>query len=199
MASLQFRNGVYRLLFWHNDKQHTLSIGDVSLTEARQWKFRTENLLMRVKQRLLEVPASVREEAATRDTNQLLRVCRASSRPGIACRNVRRFFQSWDFLSLEHSFDVINFPPTSGMSEGVGRRRLLRIGCLTGRRPMRHHTFAARRVDIRGWFPTRWTFPAEHDGLSASASVPPPDFEKCSDSQEWVNRRAHDTNPPLAQ
>ena len=59
MASLQFRNGVYRLLFWHNDKQHTLAIGEVSLAEARQWKFRAENLLMRVKQRLLEVPASV--------------------------------------------------------------------------------------------------------------------------------------------
>jgi hypothetical protein len=49
VASLQFRSGVYRLLFWHNDKQHTLSIGEFSLAEARQWKFRTENLLMRVK------------------------------------------------------------------------------------------------------------------------------------------------------
>jgi hypothetical protein len=59
VASLQFRNGVYRLLFRFNDKQQTLSIGEVPLAEARQWKFRTENLLMRVKQRLLEIPASV--------------------------------------------------------------------------------------------------------------------------------------------
>lgn len=59
MASLQFRNDVYRLLFRFNGKQHTLPIGEVPLTEARQWKFRAENLLMRVEQRLLEIPASV--------------------------------------------------------------------------------------------------------------------------------------------
>jgi integrase len=59
VASLQFRNGVYRLLFRFNGKQHTLPIGEVPLAEARQWKFRAENLLMRVEQRLLELPASV--------------------------------------------------------------------------------------------------------------------------------------------
>jgi integrase len=56
MATLQFRNGSSRLLFQYEGKQQTLNIGDVGLAEARQWKSKAENLLMRVKQRMLEVP-----------------------------------------------------------------------------------------------------------------------------------------------
>jgi hypothetical protein len=56
MATLQTRNGSFRLLFQFEGKQHPLTIGTVNLTEARQWKARAENLLMRVKQRMLEVP-----------------------------------------------------------------------------------------------------------------------------------------------
>jgi integrase len=59
VASLQFRNGVYRLLFQYNGRQATYTVGSVPLTEARQWKSRTENLLMRVEQRMLEVPRGV--------------------------------------------------------------------------------------------------------------------------------------------
>ena len=59
MAFLQFRNGVYRLLFQYNGRQATYTVGPVPLSEARQWKSRTENLLMRVGQRMLEVPRGV--------------------------------------------------------------------------------------------------------------------------------------------
>lgn len=58
MASRQFRNGVYRLLFKYHGWQATHTIGSVSLAEARQWKFRTENLLMRVRQGMKEGPAA---------------------------------------------------------------------------------------------------------------------------------------------
>jgi integrase len=57
MATLQPRNGSFRLLYQYEGKQQALTIGTVSLTEARQWKAKAENLLMRVKQRMLEVPA----------------------------------------------------------------------------------------------------------------------------------------------
>ena len=56
MATLQVRNGSFRLLFQYEAKQQALTIGTVPLAEARQWKAKTENLLMRVKQRMLEVP-----------------------------------------------------------------------------------------------------------------------------------------------
>jgi hypothetical protein len=60
VTSLQCRNGVYRLLFQYHGRQANYTIGEVSLIEARQWKFRTENLLMRVKQNMLEVPRGVK-------------------------------------------------------------------------------------------------------------------------------------------
>lgn len=56
MAALQLRNDAYRLLFQFEGKQHTFTIGPVSLGEARQWKSKVEHLLMRVKQHMLEVP-----------------------------------------------------------------------------------------------------------------------------------------------
>ena len=56
MATLQPRNGSYRLLFQYEGEQQTLTIGTVTLAEARLWKARAEHLLMRIKQRMLEVP-----------------------------------------------------------------------------------------------------------------------------------------------
>jgi integrase len=57
MAALQHRNGSYRLLYQYEGKQQTLTIGPVTLSEARQWRGKAEHLLMRLKQRLLEMPA----------------------------------------------------------------------------------------------------------------------------------------------
>jgi integrase len=59
MAALQFRNDSYRLLFQYDGKQETFTIGRVCLKEAREWKARAESLLMRIRQRLLEVPPGV--------------------------------------------------------------------------------------------------------------------------------------------
>jgi hypothetical protein len=59
MAALQTRNGVHRLLFQYNGKQHTYTVGEVPDDEALRWKSRTEQLLMRIKQGMLEVPRGV--------------------------------------------------------------------------------------------------------------------------------------------
>ena len=56
MAALQLRAGSYRVLFRYLGQQHGVSIGEVPESEALLWKARVEHLLMRLKQRLLEVP-----------------------------------------------------------------------------------------------------------------------------------------------
>lgn len=43
----------------HAGKRLTYTIGDVSTTEADQWKSRTENLLMRLRQNMLQIPRGV--------------------------------------------------------------------------------------------------------------------------------------------
>ncbi|HZZ44212.1 MAG TPA: hypothetical protein VFE58_14855 [Tepidisphaeraceae bacterium] len=56
MASLQKKGDSYYCQFIHGGKRHTMTIGDVSKAEAHQWKSRTENVLMRLKQNMLELP-----------------------------------------------------------------------------------------------------------------------------------------------
>jgi len=56
MASLQRKGDCFYCQFLYAHKRRTLTVGKVSLAEARQWKSRAENLLMRLKQRLLELP-----------------------------------------------------------------------------------------------------------------------------------------------
>lgn len=56
MASIQERNGVIRILFRHSDKQHSLPVGKVGKNEAQHWKSRVEFWLMRLDQRLAEIP-----------------------------------------------------------------------------------------------------------------------------------------------
>lgn len=59
MAALQFRSGSYRLLFQYLGKQYSCTLGDIAEAEAFQWKARSEQLLMRIKQGLLTVPRGV--------------------------------------------------------------------------------------------------------------------------------------------
>jgi hypothetical protein len=59
MAALQHRNGTWRLLFQYNHKQHSVTVGEVSDTEARQWKAKAEHLLMRLNQNMIEMPRGV--------------------------------------------------------------------------------------------------------------------------------------------
>jgi integrase len=56
MASLQERNGSYRILFCHHGKLHSFTIGKVSPDEAANKARQVEYLLMRLKQRLLTLP-----------------------------------------------------------------------------------------------------------------------------------------------
>ena len=56
MASLQERNGSYRILFCHHGKLHAFTIGKVEQTEAENKARQVDYLLMRLKQRLVVLP-----------------------------------------------------------------------------------------------------------------------------------------------
>jgi integrase len=56
MASLQERNGSYRVLFRYHGKLHTFTIGKVEKDEAENKARQVDYLLMRLKQRLLVLP-----------------------------------------------------------------------------------------------------------------------------------------------
>src|SRR4029077_19056569 len=56
MASLQERNGSYRILFCHHGKLHTFTIGQVEKAEAENKARQVDYLLMRLKQRLIVLP-----------------------------------------------------------------------------------------------------------------------------------------------
>jgi hypothetical protein len=57
MASLQNRNGSYRILFDYQRKQRAFTVGRVSEAEARAKADQVDYLLMRLSQGLLELPA----------------------------------------------------------------------------------------------------------------------------------------------
>jgi integrase len=59
MATLQERNGSYRVLFLHRGKRHTFTLGRVSREEAEAKTAQVEYLLMRLKQGLLAVPDGI--------------------------------------------------------------------------------------------------------------------------------------------
>ena len=59
MASLQKKGDAWYCQFKYGGKRHTITIGEVSDTEARQWKSRTEAVLMRLSQNLLQIPRGV--------------------------------------------------------------------------------------------------------------------------------------------
>jgi integrase len=59
MASLQERNGSYRILFCHHGKQHAFTLGKVEHDEAENKVKQADYLLMRLKQRLVTLPDGV--------------------------------------------------------------------------------------------------------------------------------------------
>ena len=59
MASLQRRNGTYRFIFRHHGRQHFVAIGKVSEAEAKAKAAQVEYLLLRLEQRLIELPDGV--------------------------------------------------------------------------------------------------------------------------------------------
>jgi hypothetical protein len=56
MASLQERNGSYRILFCHHGKLHTFTLGKVEKDEAEHKAQQVDYLLMRLKQKLIVLP-----------------------------------------------------------------------------------------------------------------------------------------------
>ena len=59
MAGLEERGGSYRVHFRHHGKQRTLTIGKVSKEEAEAKAAQVDYLLMRLKQRLIEMPPGI--------------------------------------------------------------------------------------------------------------------------------------------
>ncbi len=59
MAAWQERNGSYRVIFRYSGKQHTIPIGKVSQDEAEAFVGKVEHLLLRVKQRWVQIPPSL--------------------------------------------------------------------------------------------------------------------------------------------
>jgi hypothetical protein len=56
MASLQERNGSYRVIFRHQGRQYFVTIGVVSPQEAEAKSAQVSYLVMRIKQGLIELP-----------------------------------------------------------------------------------------------------------------------------------------------
>ena len=59
MAALQERNGRYRILFRYQGKQQTLPLGKVSKVEAEAKTSQVDYLLLRLRQKLITLPAGV--------------------------------------------------------------------------------------------------------------------------------------------
>ena len=59
MASLQNRNGSYKLTFCYHGKRHYLTLGKVSEQEAEAKSAQVDYLLLRIRQRLVQVPPGV--------------------------------------------------------------------------------------------------------------------------------------------
>ncbi len=84
MASLQERNGSYRILFCHHGKLHTFTIGKVEKDEAENKARQVDYLLMRLKQRLLVLPEGtdivtfIEHDGKPPDTGPTLADCPAS-------------------------------------------------------------------------------------------------------------------------
>ena len=57
MATLQLRNGSYRVLFCFRGKRHTYTLGKVANREAELASANVERLLLRLEQNLLQLPS----------------------------------------------------------------------------------------------------------------------------------------------
>ena len=56
MATLQLRNGSYRILFCYRDRRHSFTVGRVDRREAELAAANVERILLRIDQGLLSVP-----------------------------------------------------------------------------------------------------------------------------------------------
>ena len=59
MASIQRKGDAYYCQFLYAGRRHTFTIGKVTATEAAQWRAKADHLLMRLDQRLIELPDGI--------------------------------------------------------------------------------------------------------------------------------------------
>jgi hypothetical protein len=59
MATVQERNGSFRVLFCYNGKRETFTIGKVSRQEAEATSAQVDYLLMRIEQHFVSIPPGV--------------------------------------------------------------------------------------------------------------------------------------------
>jgi hypothetical protein len=59
MAALQERNGSFRVLFYHNGKRETFTIGKIRRQEAESTSAQVDYLLMRLEQPFVSIPQGV--------------------------------------------------------------------------------------------------------------------------------------------
>ena len=59
MAALQERNGSFRVLFYHNGKRETFTIGKIRRQEAESTSAQVDYLLMHLEQRFVSIPQGV--------------------------------------------------------------------------------------------------------------------------------------------
>ena len=62
MASLQNRNGSFKLTFFYRGKRRYLTLGKITEAEAEAKSSQVDYLLLRIKQKLVRVPAGVEIE-----------------------------------------------------------------------------------------------------------------------------------------
>jgi hypothetical protein len=81
MAGIPERRGSDRILFRYHGKPHTRPLGKVSEDEARSKSDQVDYLLMRLKQRLIELPPGVRPSRISLTSRRPSRRSDGSLRP----------------------------------------------------------------------------------------------------------------------
>jgi hypothetical protein len=81
MASIQNRNGSYKLTFCYHGKRHYLTLGRVTEQEAEAKSAQVDYLLLRIKQGLVQVPPGVPIEDFVQHDGQIAKPERVASAP----------------------------------------------------------------------------------------------------------------------
>jgi integrase len=81
MASIQNRNGSYKLTFCYHGKRHYLTLGRVTEQEAEAKSSQVDYLLLRIKQRLVQVPPGVPIEDFVQHDGQIVKPERVAAAP----------------------------------------------------------------------------------------------------------------------
>jgi integrase len=102
MATLQERNGSFRVLFCYNGKRETFTIGKVSRQEAEATSAQVDYLLMRIEQRFVAIPPGVDVVAFIRNGGKATEDGGPTERSEVTLAQFRdRYLETHDNGSLE--------------------------------------------------------------------------------------------------